>query len=141
MRSRLVSILAEDIIDEAIEPVFADFSGRQDRVVADASVLARVAVRRGIAAECAAACLAGAQMHTAIARLYAFFALAMTRSLDAADRIDVRAGVRHNASLLLSIRCHGECDLTHYQRPHVQRRICVLPGSYGGAGQRSGVMS
>src|SRR5918996_4234502 len=98
------SILAESIVNEAIQPAFADFSGRDNRVVARASVLARVAVRRRIATERAAARLAGAQMHPAITRLHACFAFATARSLDAADRIDVSACIGHTGSLLLSIR-------------------------------------
>ena len=85
------SILTEGIVDVAIEPVFANLRGRNNWMVTRASVLARMAVRRRIAAEGAPARLAGAQMHPAVAGLHTFFAFVTAWSLDAADRVDMSA--------------------------------------------------
>ena len=82
------SILTECIVDEAIQPAFLNFRRCDNWMVTRPSVLARVAIRSRIAAEGAAARLAGAQMYPAIAGLPAFFALAAAWSLDAADRVD-----------------------------------------------------
>jgi hypothetical protein len=85
------SILTEGIVDVAIEPAFANLRGCDNGMVTRASVLARMAVRRRIAAEGAAARLAGAQMNPAIAGLHAFFAFVTAWSLDATDRVDMSA--------------------------------------------------
>ena len=85
------SILTQDIVEVAIEPVFANLRGRNNWMVACASVLARMAVRRRIAAEGAPARLAGAQMNPAITGLHAFFAFVTAWCLDATDRVDMSA--------------------------------------------------
>src|SRR5262245_53003827 len=85
------SILSETVVDVAIEPAFANRRGCDNGMVTHASVRARMAVRRRIAAEGAAARLAGAQMNPAIAGLHAFFAFVTAWTLDAADRVDMSA--------------------------------------------------
>src|SRR5262245_16172116 len=67
-------------------------------MVACTSVLARMAVRRRIAAEGAPARLAGAQMNPAITGLHACFAFVTAWCLDATDRVDMSACFAHNAT-------------------------------------------
>ena len=64
-------------------------------------VLARVPVRRAVAAKRHSALLARAQMNPVAADLYALFAFAALRLLDGVDRIQMKTAARAHDCLLL----------------------------------------
>src|SRR5712692_1231507 len=95
----LFSVLRERIVGIAIQPALPRFSRSNDRMRARARVLARVLVRRRVAAERGAAALTRAQMHPARADLHALLALPRLRVFQLGCRANVGAGaVAHGVS-------------------------------------------
>src|SRR5436190_1132078 len=90
------SVLCERVVDEAVDPALARLRRCDDGMADGARVVARVTVRRRVAAERDAAALTGAKVHPAGAYLDALLTLVPARLLDLLDLVDVRAAVRHD---------------------------------------------
>src|ERR1700683_185012 len=70
----LSSVLGHQIIWVAVQPSFADLRRGDHWMFAGVRVLARVTVRRAVAAQRSSTFLAGTQMHPPVAGLYALLA-------------------------------------------------------------------
>src|SRR5947207_12087790 len=73
------SVLRERVVGIAVQPPLPGLGRSHDGMSAGPRVLARVAVRRGVAAQGHAATLAGAKMNPLRPDLYAFLALSLLR--------------------------------------------------------------
>src|SRR5712691_7857618 len=89
---RTSSVLDKSVVRVAIEPALARLRRADHGVLRAPRVLARVLVRRGIAAPCPAAALAGAQVDPSITGLDAVFARTVPRVLHGREGPDVSAG-------------------------------------------------
>ena len=84
-------VFREGLIRVTVEPAFARLRRSDDWMASRVCVLARMLVRRAIAAKRDAAFLTGSQVDPGGANLDTFRALEALRLLDRRDRIDVRA--------------------------------------------------
>jgi hypothetical protein len=76
------SVLDENVVGIAVQPLLTGLSGGDHRMSAGVRMFARVPVRRAVAAQCDAACLARPQMYPIAADLYAFFTFEPLRLLN-----------------------------------------------------------
>src|SRR5260370_17477867 len=63
------SVFAKCVVRKAIQPALAGLRGSDDRMTRDVRMFAGVAISRGVAAQCHAALLAGAEMDPRVAPL------------------------------------------------------------------------
>lgn len=96
------SVLSHLRIWVAVQPAFTDLGRRDHGMLAGARVLARVTIRRAVAAQGGSAFLAGAQMHPTVAALYALLAHAAFGLLYGSDRNKMSAGLIGHPKFLYS---------------------------------------
>src|SRR6266481_3403814 len=105
------SVFAKCVVRKAIQPALAGLRGSDDRMTRDVRMFAGVAISRGVAAQCHAALLAGAEMNPRVADLHTLGAFANFRLLHGGDGFDVRA----NGHWFLT-RASARCFLTALSR-------------------------
>lgn len=92
----LNSIFCKGVVRIAVQPALARLPRSNHGMPTLVRVFSGVPVRRTVAAERDAACLAGPQMNPVVADLHAFFAFAALRLFDRCDRVEMRtASLRH----------------------------------------------
>ena len=84
------SVLDKNLVEIAVQPALARLSRSDYRMSAGVRVFGGVFVRRAIAAQRYAACLACPQMHPVATDLYALFAFGAFRLFNRVDRIKMR---------------------------------------------------
>lgn|SRR5262245_11852807 len=95
------SELAERFVGVAVQPSFAGFGGRDDRVVHGTCVRACMSIGRGVTAECETARLTRAQMYPPCPGFYAFVTDASAGLLDLEDRDEVHTQVWHSGQRIM----------------------------------------
>jgi hypothetical protein len=105
-------VLDKNVVGIAVQPALARLSRGNYRMSAGVRVFAGVLIRRAIAAQRYAACLACPQMHPIATDLYALFAFVAFRLLNRVDRIKMRtaASSHRRVSLFRVTRTRNDRD-------------------------------
>ena len=123
------SIFAKRVVWIAVQPAFARLRGSDHRMCSRVRVFACVLIRRAVAAERDATCLARAQMYPLCTDLYTFCALTNFRLLDRSNCIEMRAAsVGHYSMSLFRVTKTCNSDEKHLFIEKLPRKIPPLTG-------------